>query len=77
MAMTLNDIREMDRAALTPDIVAKVLQCDPHWIRLAARQRPELLGFPVIVLGSRTKIPREAFIRFMEGRPADEPYPNL
>ncbi len=74
--MTLNDIRRMDREALTPETVAKVLNCDPHWIRLAARQRPEWLGFPVIVIGSRTKIPREAFIRFMEGRAPGAPYPR-
>ena len=35
---------------------------------VAARQRPELLGFDVIIVGNRVKIPREAFIAFMRGK---------
>ena len=62
--MTLDDIRRMDRAVITPAIAAQVLSCDPAYIRVAA---PEQLGFPVVRIGSRTKIPREAFVRYMEG----------
>lgn len=68
--MTLEDIKLMERETITPAIAAEVLNCDPHELRLQARFRPELLGFPVIVYGknhNRTKIPRKAFIRFMEG----------
>lgn len=66
--MTLNDIKGMDTDVITPAAAAQVLKCNPHWIRVAARQRRDLLGFPVIVLGSRVKIPRLAFIAYMEGR---------
>lgn len=52
---------------ITPAVAAKVLCCDPNYIRVAARQAPELLGFPISRIGNRVKIPREAFIRFMEG----------
>ena len=69
--MTLKDVRKMEKETITPAEAAQVLGCDPHWIRLTARYHPQWLGFPVIVYRSRTKIPREAFIRFMEGR-ADE-----
>ena len=65
--LTLDDLRAMTREAITPALAAQVLQCDPQWIRVAARQDKSLLGFPVVLLGSRVKIPRLAFIRFMEG----------
>lgn len=66
--MTLEDVKAMDTDIITPAIAAQVLQCDPHWIRLAARQHPEWLGFPVVIISSRTKIPRIPFIKFMEGK---------
>ena len=65
--MTLDEIKQMTRETITPAIAAKVIGCDPHELRLRARYRPDLLGFPVILYGNRTKIPRRAFIRFMEG----------
>ena len=68
ISLTLEDIRKMDRDILTPAIVAPVIECSATWIRLTARECPKELGFPVIVRGSRVKIPRLAFIRFMEGR---------
>lgn len=65
--MTLEDLKSMNRDIITPDIAAQVLGCDPNYIRVAARDCPEKLGFPICRIGSRTKIPRLAFIRFMEG----------
>lgn len=65
--MTLNEIRNLDREYLVPREVAPILGCDPQDVRVAAKQRPELLGFNVAVVGSRVKIPRLAFIRWMEG----------
>lgn len=71
-ALTLEDIESMDALTLTPAQVASVLHSDPQLIRVAARQRPELLGFDVIIVGNRVKIPREAFVAFMRGRRKDE-----
>lgn len=65
--MTLDELRGLDRETITPAIAARVLGCDPQWIRVAAHQDRSLLGFPVVVLNSRVKIPRLAFIKFMEG----------
>lgn len=70
--MTLNDLRMSTKDVLTPADVAPVLGCDPHYIRVAARQCPERLGFPVVLIGNRTKIPRIAFIKFMEGAVEDD-----
>lgn len=63
--MTLDEIRESDKAVLTPADVAEVLQCDPQDIRTTARLAPERLGFPVSIIGHRTKIPRISFLKFM------------
>lgn len=65
--MTLAEIEAMDREVLTPTIVASVLNCDPNQLRLQARQRPELLGFPAICIGSRVKIPKAAFLAYCRG----------
>jgi hypothetical protein len=62
-----------DRPFLTPAEVAPVLECDPHAIRLAARSAPEGLGFPVICIGSRVKIPRLPFVEFMTKLKGAEP----
>lgn len=65
--MTLSEIKQSDKDVLIPADVAPVIGCNPHQIRVTARQRPELLGFPVIVVGTRVKIPRKPFIQFIEG----------
>jgi hypothetical protein len=65
--MTLNEMRNIDREYLIPREVAPILGVDPQDIRVAAKQCPERLGFNVTVIGTRVKIPRLAFIRWMEG----------
>ena len=65
--MTLDDLRSMDREFLTPAEVGAVLGCDPQSIRVQAATEPWRLGDPVTRVGNRTKIPRLAFIKFMEG----------
>ena len=64
-----NKIKAMDKLFLNVDEIAPVLECNPHDIRKQARERPELLGFPVIIYGSRIKIPRLPFIQFVEELP--------
>ena len=75
--MTLAELKQLDKDVITPAQAAGVLGCNPQYIRVAARQRPELLGFPVTLIRSRVKIPRLAFIRYMEGdkeASAESPY---
>ena len=62
---TLTDLKAETKEMLVAEDVCAVLQCDPHWVRQAARERPELLGFPVVVMRNRVKIPRIPFLRFM------------
>lgn len=65
--LSLTEIEAMDRDMLTPVIVSRYLGCDDHTIRLQARERPELLGFPVICVGSRVKIPKAGFLAYCRG----------
>lgn len=62
---TMQDLLQSDKEFFTPADVEGVLGCDQQTLRLQARFRPDLLQFPVIVIGCRTKIPRIPFLRFM------------
>lgn len=66
--MTLDDIKTQEKEMLTPAQAAAIIGCDPNFIRIAARDNPTLLGFPIIRIGNRTRIPRRAFIAFCEGK---------
>ena len=68
--MTLNEIKALDREFLVPAEVASILGVDPQAVRVTARECPERLGFKVAVFGTRVKIPRLGFIRWMEGKEA-------
>lgn len=63
--MTLDEIRASDKTVLTPADIADVLNCDPQDLRTQAKMAPEKLGFPVIIIKSRTKIPRIPFLRYI------------
>lgn len=65
--MTLDEIKTSEKTMLTPADIAEVLQTDPQDIRIAAKVHPERLGFNVAVIGTRVKVPRLAFIKWMEG----------
>ena len=66
--MTLEELKELDVNLLTPAQAAEVLGVSAQSIRVCARQRPDLLGFPVMVYGSRVKVPRLPLIDFLEGK---------
>ncbi len=63
--MTLEEIKTSDKPFLLATDIAGILGCNPHFIRLAARERPELLGFPTSILGRRVMIPRKPFLTFI------------
>ena len=65
--MTIDEIKASDKLILTPADIAPVLGADPQDIRVTAKLHPERLGFNVAVVGTRVKVPRLAFIRWMEG----------
>ena len=66
--MTIEDLKKLDTEILTPNQIAPILCCDPNIIRLQAKKDIRQLGFPAAKIGSRIKIPREAFIAWFEGK---------
>lgn len=69
---TLEEIEACQKTMLVASDVAEYLRTDAQNIRLAARQAPGLLGFPVIVVGSRALIPKDGFVRFCRGLEAQD-----
>lgn len=66
--MTLEQIRASTEIFLLAEDVAPLLRNSaPQSIRIQAHKDPAALGFPVTVLGTKTLIPRMAFIKFWEG----------
>ena len=65
--MTLEDMIRSEKPFITPQQAARVIGCDPMYIRLVARgPNPAALGFPTTVTRTRTHIPRLPFIRYVE-----------
>lgn len=65
--MTIEDIKQMDKEILTPSDIAPLLNCDPNVIRYQAAEDIKQLGFPAAKIGTRVKIPRQAFIAWFTG----------
>ena len=65
---TLDEIRCCQKEFLVPTDVAPFLRCNAYSINMQAQENPALLGFPVVVINRRVKIPRQGFINFFEGR---------
>ena len=63
--MTIDEIKASDKPMLLPADIAGVLRMDPQAVRDIAASEPEKLGFPVMRVGTRTKIPRIPFLRFL------------
>ena len=66
--MTLEQIAAIPSEVLTCTQIAPLLRANPATIHQQAVEMPERLGFPVIVAGNRVKVPKRAFIRWMEGK---------
>lgn len=64
---TLEELAALPVDVLSCAQVAPILKANAYTIHETAIQRPDLLGFPVVVLGRRVKIPKESFVRFMRG----------
>lgn len=65
--MTLQELIKKAETSefFVPADLGEVLGCNPHNIRVQAREAPELLQFPVIVIGTRTRIPARPFLEYM------------
>lgn len=65
--MTVEQIEASPKEMLTCSDVAEILQAQPYTIHMQAEFRPDLLGFPVIIMGRRVKIPKRPFLKFIKG----------
>ena len=65
--MTRAEIEASALEFLTPEQASEVLGCKPYAINTQAQANPAMLGVPVCVMGSRVRIPRRAFLRWLEG----------
>lgn len=65
--LTLQEMERCDREYLIPREVAEVLGCAPYSINIMAKQCPERLGFNVVMIGRRVKIPRRPFLKYIKG----------
>lgn len=61
---TLEEIEACGKNMLDAADIAPYLGTDQHTIRWQAHNDPEKLGFPVIVLNKRVKIPKAGFVSF-------------
>lgn len=63
----LADLAKMDCLTLTPEEVSKILGCNPNSLRIMARTEEgrQGLGFPVVRIGTVTKVLRIPFLRCM------------
>lgn len=69
--MTLDQIKASDKDMLIPADICGILGVSQYTINLQVKHDKEhginSFPFPTILLGTRVKIPRIAFIRAMEG----------
>lgn len=66
--MTIDEIRASTKDMLTPSDVAPILKCNPYSLNIAARADIKALGFPASLIGTRLRIPRVGFLRWLDGR---------
>lgn len=72
MSDAVKAILAKNRDLLSPAEAATILKVDPQWLRLMARQRPERLPFPVLVVGTHVKIPTRPLLKYLGIAPAEE-----
>lgn len=64
--LTVDDIKKLPDEFLTPEQVSGVIGCMPYSLNLQAKEDITKLGFPACLIGTRLRVPRKAFIRWME-----------
>jgi hypothetical protein len=63
----LERIEALDKEMLIPKDVAKFLGCSAYSINLAIKDGKNPFPFPVILIGTRVKIPKVPFLKAMRG----------
>lgn len=63
LAMTLDEIKAMDKPFLLADQIAPIMGWNAQWIRICAREGT--LPFQTVCHGKRVQIVRKSFLEFM------------
>lgn len=71
--MTYDELLTTDKKILTAEEAAEVIGCTAQLIRIKARdpEKRKTLGFPIMCIGNRVKIPAAGLKRFLEGTSFD------
>lgn len=64
--MTLDEVRKSDREVFSPQEIAPILKVHPYSINVKAKAGT--LEFTAYFSGNRCKIPKQPFLKYMEGR---------
>lgn len=64
--MTMREVLTSTNDFLTPQDIAPIIGCKPYAINQQAKEDPMKLGFPVCVMGTRVRIPRQGFLHWMQ-----------
>lgn len=64
--ITLEEIEALPKEMLVPTDIASYLGCNPYSINVAIKKGAKF-PFPVILMGSRVRIPKTPFIKAMRG----------
>lgn len=70
--MTIEEVQRSSKLLLSANDIAPIIGADPQSIRMCARECPMKLGFPVMVIGVRTHIPRLPFLHWLGLKGAEE-----
>jgi len=62
---TIEEVMAVNREWLSPRQASGVLNCNPYSINIHAKSDPKGLGFPIIKMGTRIKIPKKPFVDFL------------
>lgn len=66
--MTLQELQNSKAEMLrAPDICPDIIPCIPETLTRIAKQSPDSLPFPVLVMGRYVYFPRVAFLKWIEG----------
>ena len=68
--MTLRELEQLPKEMLVPADIAPILGCTPYSINVAVKKGTQF-PFPVILMGTRVRIPKIPFIKFMKGEMND------
>lgn len=63
--MTITEMQNSTKEFLNPEDIAEVLGCHPYSINRQAKSDNTKLGFTVSLIGTRVRIPRRAFLKWM------------